>query len=67
MSIKIKVTLGVLFLFAVIVTIGGLGLYYLQRLSQDSRNILTDNYETLQYTQEIIAQCDRCRLTRLML
>lgn len=58
MSIKTKVTLGVLFLFAVILTIGGLGLYYLQRLSQESKNILTDNYETLQYTKEIIAECD---------
>lgn len=61
MSIKTKVTLGVLFLFAVILTIGGLGLYYMQRLSLDSKNILTDNYETLQYTKEIVAQCDRLR------
>ncbi|MBT1705943.1 sensor histidine kinase [Chryseosolibacter indicus] len=61
MSIKIKVTLGVLFLFAVILVISGLGLYYLQRLSQDSKNILTDNYETLQYTKEIISQCDRLK------
>lgn len=58
MSIKTKVTLGVLFLFAVILTIGGLGLYYLQRLSQESKNILKDNYETLEYTKGIIAQCD---------
>ena len=61
MSIKTKVTLGVLFLFAMILSIGGLGLYYMQRLSQDSKNILTDNYETLQYTKEIIAQLDRLK------
>jgi signal transduction histidine kinase len=61
MSIKTKVTLGVLFLFVVILTIGGLGLYYMQRLSQDSKNILTDNYETLQYAKEIIAQLDRLK------
>jgi signal transduction histidine kinase len=61
MSIKVKVTLGVLFLFLVILAIGGLGLFYLQRLSADSENILTDNYETLQYTKEIIAQCDRLK------
>src|SRR5690349_20016201 len=61
MSIKLKVTLGVLFLFVVILGIGGLGLYYLQQLSADSENILTDNYETLQYTKEIITQCDRIR------
>jgi NtrC-family two-component system sensor histidine kinase KinB len=61
MSIKTKVTLGVLFLFVMILTIGGLGLYYMQRLSQESKNILTDNYETLQYTKEIIAQLDRVK------
>lgn len=61
MSIKVKVTLGVLFLFAMILAIGGLGLYYLQRLSDDAEEILTDNYETLQYTQEIISQCDRLK------
>jgi NtrC-family two-component system sensor histidine kinase KinB len=61
MSIKIKVALGVLFLFLVILTIGGLGLYYLQRLSADSENILTDNYETLQYTKDIISQCDQLK------
>ncbi|MEJ7647038.1 MAG: ATP-binding protein [Chryseolinea sp.] len=61
MSIKVKVSLGVIFLFSMIVTIGGLSLYYLQRLSDDSRNILMDNYETLQYTKAIIAQCDRLK------
>jgi NtrC-family two-component system sensor histidine kinase KinB len=58
MSIKIKVTLGVIFLFTVILTIGGLGLYYLNSLSADSKNILKDNYESLEYTKRIIEQCD---------
>lgn len=58
MSIKTKVTLGVLFLFTVILTIGGLGLYYLRSLSNDSRNILKDNYESLEYTKQIVEQCD---------
>lgn len=59
MSLKLKVTFGVSFLFVMILAIGGVGHYYLQKLSEDSENILTDNYETLQYTKEIIAQCDR--------
>src|SRR6187431_1948087 len=58
MSIKIKVTLGVLFLFTVILAIGGLGLYYLKSLSSDSKNILKDNYESLEYTKRIVEQCD---------
>jgi signal transduction histidine kinase len=58
MSIKTKVTLGVLFLFAMIIVMGGTGLYYVNNLSRDSENILTDNYETLEYTKAIIEQCD---------
>jgi hypothetical protein len=48
MTIKTKVALGVVFLFVVMLTIGGLGLYYLEILSEDSKNILKDNYETLE-------------------
>ncbi len=62
MSIKTKVTLGVLFLFAMIIAIGGMGLYYMKSLSMDSKNILTDNYETLEYTKAIIEQCDKVGL-----
>jgi NtrC-family two-component system sensor histidine kinase KinB len=62
MSIKIKVAWGVIFLFLVIVTIGGLGLYYLEALSNDSENILTDNYETLEYTKSIIENCDSLKI-----
>ena len=58
MSIKTKVTLGVVFLFTVILTIAGLGLYYLKELAQDSENILKDNYETLEYTKRILESCD---------
>ena len=58
MRIKTKVTLGVVFLFTVILGIGGLGLYYLSKLANDSENILTDNYESLEYTKNIIKNCD---------
>jgi NtrC-family two-component system sensor histidine kinase KinB len=61
MSIKTKVALGVAFLFAVILTIGGTGLYYLEDLSGDSRNILSNNYETLEYTKRIIESSDRLK------
>jgi NtrC-family two-component system sensor histidine kinase KinB len=62
MSIKTKVALGVAFLFAVILTIGGMGLYYLEDLSGDSRNILSNNYETLEYTKRIIESADKLRI-----
>ncbi len=54
MSIKTKVALGVAFLFAVILAIGGMGLYYLHELSQATQNIIRNNYETLEYTQNIL-------------
>jgi NtrC-family two-component system sensor histidine kinase KinB len=54
MSIKTKVALGVAFLFAVILAIGGIGLYYLHELSQATQNIIRNNYETLEYTQNIL-------------
>jgi NtrC-family two-component system sensor histidine kinase KinB len=62
MSIKTKVALGVVFLFSMIVIVGGVGLYYLNNLSEDSRNILKDNYETLEYTKQIIGNCDDLNL-----
>jgi NtrC-family two-component system sensor histidine kinase KinB len=58
MKIKAKVALGVGFLFAVILTVGGLGLYYLSRLADDANNILKDNYESLEFTKSIIKNCD---------
>lgn len=58
MSIKNKVRTGVMFLFAMILVVAGLGLYYLERLAQDSRNILKDNYESMVFTKRIIEQCD---------
>lgn len=54
MSIKTKVALGVAFLFMVILAIGGIGLYYLRELSQATQNIIRNNYETLEYTQNIL-------------
>jgi two-component system, NtrC family, sensor histidine kinase KinB len=62
MKIKTKVTLGVLFLFSVIVVMGGLGLYYMKVISGDSKNILMDNYETLEYTKHIIENCDSLKI-----
>lgn len=58
MKIKTKVSLGVVFLFTVILGIGGVGLYYLSRLSDNIENILKDNYETLEHTKSIIRNCD---------
>lgn len=58
MKIKSKVSLGVFSLFALIIIIGGVGIYYLHMLAQDSKNIIRNNYETLYYTNRILSAMD---------
>ena len=54
MKIKTKISLGIYFLFFVTLFTGGLGVWYLRQLSSDSKNILRDNYETLDYSQKML-------------
>lgn len=61
MSIKTKVAWGVTFLFALILAIGGLGLYYLHSLARSSQQILVDNYESMEYAHQILAACEQLR------
>lgn len=61
MKIKTKVTFGVFFLFSLILTLGGLGIYYLNMLSTHSQNILVANYESLEFTKHIIEDCDKLK------
>lgn len=62
MRIKTKVAIGVIFLFVQIIALGGLGLYYLKTLSKDSQYILVDNYESLEYTMQVIENCDSLKM-----
>ncbi|MCD9018668.1 HAMP domain-containing sensor histidine kinase [Parachryseolinea silvisoli] len=61
MSIKTKVAWGVTFLFALILAIGGLGLYSLHNLARSSQQILVDNYESIEYAHQILAACEQLR------
>lgn len=51
MSIRQRLTLGTLFLFALLLLSAGLGIVQLGRLSRDAQAILKDNYETARYVQ----------------
>ena len=51
MKLKAKLRLALGFLFAVILLLGGLGAWYLQKLSQEAQGILKDNYISLEYTR----------------
>lgn len=64
MSIKHKVAAGVVFLFGLMATIAGVGLYYLHTLSSAANNILRDNYESLVYCTHMIEQLDSVPLNQ---
>jgi signal transduction histidine kinase len=53
MTIRTKIALGLGFMFAIILGLGGLGAYYLNQLDRDSRAILRDNYISLQYVSDM--------------
>jgi len=53
MTIKNKLRAGFSFLFVLAFICCGLSIYYLNRLSADAKNILKDNYKTVQYTKNM--------------
>lgn len=58
MKIKTKVAIGVAVLFGVMLATVAISISYMRQLSADAKNILKDNYESLEYTQKIIETCD---------
>ena len=54
MRLKTKLTLGLVFLFVVILAFGILGLFYINRLRADERVILKDNYITLEFCNNML-------------
>ena len=58
MKIKSKVAVGVFSLFALILVTGSVAIYYIHSLSQDAKNIIRNNYESLQYTAAILKAAD---------
>ena len=58
MKIKTKLTLGVGLLFILIVLLGILGVKQVNTISNDSKNILVDNYATLDYSRNMLKTLD---------
>lgn len=52
--LKTKLTLGLVFLFIVILAFGILGIFYINRLSKDARLIIKDNHATLAYCNNML-------------
>ena len=58
MKIKSKLSLGLAFLFTVILLLGACGIYYMHKLSNDASMILVDNYESLEYCKNMLRALD---------
>ncbi|RDC65937.1 HAMP domain-containing sensor histidine kinase [Adhaeribacter pallidiroseus] len=58
MTIKTKLSLGLSFLFAVILLLAGLGAHYANRLAAEAKEVLKDNYETLEYGKNMLQATD---------
>lgn len=57
-KLKTKVALGGIFLFALLILVGAVSTYYFNRLSNDTGEIVKDNYETLNYSREMLRELD---------
>src|ERR1700761_3948733 len=54
MRLKTKLSLGLIFLFTVILLFGVLGLFYINRLSNEGRLVLQNNHESLVYCNRMM-------------
>nr|WP_214460540.1 ATP-binding protein [Flavihumibacter fluvii] len=59
MRIKTKLTLGLVFLFVLILLFGLLSIFYINRLSNDANVILKDNHESLVYCTNMLKAAER--------
>ncbi|MBK9636850.1 MAG: HAMP domain-containing protein [Bacteroidetes bacterium] len=58
MKIKVKLTLGVGLLFLFIILLSVLGTMYINALNKDTQNILVANYNTLDYSRNMLRALD---------
>lgn len=59
--LKTKLSLGLIFLFIVILLFGVLGLYYINRLSTEGRQVLQNNHESLVYGNHMLQALEDLR------
>lgn len=64
MKIKTKLTLGVGLLFFLIVLLVALGVRQLHTLANDTENILVDNYNSLDYSRNMLKELDKIEIDK---
>lgn len=57
-KLKTKVALGGLFLFLLLILVGAVSFFYFNRLTEDSKEIVKDNYETLNYSRDMLKELE---------
>ena len=62
--LKTKLSVGLLFLFIVILLFGVLGLFYINRLSNEGRQVLQNNYESLTYCNRMLASLENINVKK---
>jgi hypothetical protein len=53
-KLKTKVALGVGFLFLLLLLVGGVGFYYFNKISTESRVVLQENYKSVDYGRKML-------------
>lgn len=61
MILKTKLSLGIGFLFLIILTLAGFCSYYVERLGQRAENILRNNYDSIVYSRNMISALEDMR------
>ncbi len=62
-SVKNKIRLGTIFLFILLILLGGPSIFFLVRLKNDADKIIKNNYETLNYCHAMQQQLDSFSIT----
>jgi signal transduction histidine kinase len=65
LRLKTKITLGVLFLYIMLLIVSVLGYYYLSRINEKAKIILKDNYESLEYSKDMLVALEDLRADRV--
>src|SRR5579863_6896511 len=61
MRLKTKLSASLIFLFLVIVLFGVLGIFYINKLSNDAQLILKNNYESLVYSNNMLTALENIK------
>ncbi|CAL1521243.1 ATP-binding protein [Chitinophaga sp. MM2321] len=64
LRLKTKITLGVLFLYLMLLLVSALGFYYLHGLNEKAKIILKDNYESLEYAKNMLVALEQLSVNR---